>query len=172
MPDPDNDEVARALERLTSSPGKAPASNPRNRPAPSPKVRAAPVAAQPAKAPQKPKARPVQKIARPAAPAETKAPAPAKPKPVPKKKTPPPIPGLALKRTLIPTLLTGGALLLALATVRYAWNSIDNPLLDVPRSMVIGMACVGVVCWLLAAANMYLVHRTILRAARVDNVRG
>ena len=71
---------------------------------------------------------------------------------------------MALRRTLIPILLTGGFLLFALALARFAWNSIDNPMLDLPRGILIAMVSLGVVCWLLAAANMFAVRRALQKS--------
>jgi hypothetical protein len=173
MPDPDKDDVARALERLTSNPSSAPTPQPKPRVAPTPKVRVNPAASQPAVQ------KPAQKVARPGSPGPNSKARPAKPdsieqsiaaaasaarKSAPRAKAKQVIPGLALRRTLIPVLLTGGALLIILATIRYAWNSIDNPMTELPRTIATAMICVGLICWLLAAANMFLVRRALIKA--------
>jgi hypothetical protein len=165
MSDTDKDETARALERLTSGPSSGPTPQPRPRTAPTPQVRVNPAVARPAA--QKPPAqKPVQKVARPAAPSsapdQSLAAAVARARhATPKQKTQHAAPGLALRRTLIPVLLTGGFLLIGLAIIRFAWSSIDNPMLDLPRSVVIAMISLGVVCWVLAALNMFLVDRSL-----------
>lgn len=163
MPDPDKDDVARALERLTSGPGSAPTPQPRPRAAPTPQVRVSPSVAkttaqkpaQKALRPAGPNAAPDQLLSAPISAARPKETEP---------KARRPAPGMGLRRTLIPILLTGGFLLIALAVVRFAWNSIDNPILDLPRWVVIAMVSLGAVCWLLAGANMFAVHRSLQRA--------
>lgn len=159
MSDTEKDEAARALERLMSGQSAAPTPQPKPRAAPTPQVRVNPAVAKPAP-------KPAQKVARPAAPSsppqQSLAQAMAAQRPaVSKKAKSREKPGMNLRRTLIPVLLTGGFLLLALATVRFAWNSIDNPMLDLPRGVLIAMVSLGVVCWLLAAANMFAVRRAL-----------
>ena len=169
MPDPDKDDVARALERMASGQSDAPTPQPKPRVGTPPKVRVNPAV------PHSQAQKPVQKIARPAAPGAASPARAAAPASVARslqeslkgakvittaRRVPPrTAPAMGLRRTLIPILLTGGAILMALATVRYAWNSIDNPTLDLPRGIVIAMVALGLVCWLLAAANMLAVRR-------------
>jgi hypothetical protein len=62
---------------------------------------------------------------------------------------------------LIPILLTGGVILAALATIHFIWDSVDNPAIDLPRSVVGGMYLLALICWGLAAANMAAVRRQI-----------
>ena len=179
MAEPTNDDAAKALERLTNP--QAPTPQPKPRPAPTAKPQ--PTKPQPFK-PQ-PAGKPgAAKTVRPAAPA-AKAPT----KPVKKPEPPPPpvdlqqaLAGtraavglrtapraksdpvafqLALKRTAIPILLTLGFILIALGIVHYVWKSDDNPVLELPTSIVIGLLSGGVVLWGLAVLNMLSVRRTL-----------
>ena len=69
--------------------------------------------------------------------------------------------GVGLRRTLIPILLTGGVLLSALASIHFLWNSVDNPLIDLPGGVAFGLYGAALICWLLAAVNMAAVRRQI-----------
>jgi hypothetical protein len=173
MAEPSKDDAAKALERLTSP----------NAPTPQPKPRVAPITKpQPIPKPVRPGA---PGASRPPAPAvkATSAKAPA----VRKTPAPPPVdlqqalagshtaaPGLrstrrpksdpgalqlTLKRTAIPVLLTLGFILVSLAVVHYAWRSDDNPVLELPTGIVIGLMAGGVVLWGLAGLNMVSVRR-------------
>jgi hypothetical protein len=175
MAEPTNDDAAKALERLANPQAPTPQPRPRS---------ASTVKPQPTKPqPFKPQAAGAPKTARPAAPA-ARAPALAK------KAQPatPPVdlqqalagthaaPGLRsrarpksdpvafqlnLKRTAIPVLLTLGFILIALGTVHFAWKSDDNPVLELPNGIVIGMFAAGAVLWGLALLNMLSVRRTL-----------
>jgi len=178
MAEPTNDDAAKALERLT---------NPQA-PTPQPKPRPAPVAKPQPTRPQPFKTQPVVKgssknAARPAAPAAKAAAAekkqPAAPPPVdlqtalsgtrhtaglrlaPRAKSDPAVLQLALKRTAIPVLLTLGFILTSLGVVHFAWKSDDNPVLELPNHIVIGLFAAGVVLWGLAVLNMLSVRRTL-----------
>jgi len=173
MAEPTNDDAAKALERLTSPQG----------PTPQPKPRVAAVV-KPQVKPQV--ARPTAPSARPSSPATR---APVAKTPVAKKAPAPPpmdvgqaLAGtssklgmraakrqksdpapfqLALKRTVIPVLLTMGFILVSLAVVHYAWRSDDNPVLELPTAVIIGMMAGALVLWALAALNMVSVRRTL-----------
>ena len=179
MTEPSNEDAAKALERLTNP--QAPTPQPKPRPAPTAKP-------QPTKPqPFKPQAGGgTGKAARPAAPVAkvpakpAKKPSPAPPPPVdlqaalagsrhtapglrtaPRAKSDPAAFQLAIKRTAIPVLLTLGLILLALGVVHFAWNSDDNPVLELPTAVVVALFAVGAVLWGLAALNMISVRRTL-----------
>jgi len=164
MADPTNDEAARALERLASTQAGAPTPQPNPRagaptPRPATPRPAAPGAgrsAAPATSakPARPQAPAAQDLQRSLAAAATSR-APSSPKPVAK----PRASGNTFRRTLIPILLTSGFILIALATVHYAWRSIDNPVVDLSTPIVLCMFATGAVAWALAAANMLAVRR-------------
>ncbi len=181
MAEPTNEDAAKALERLTNP--QAPTPQPKPRPAPTAKPQATkpqPFKPQPAAKAGAAKAS-AAKAARPAGP-PAKAPVVAKkaaPAPVdlqqalagahaapglrtaPRAKSDPVAFGLALKRTVIPVLLTLGFVLISLGVVHYAWKSDDNPVLELPTGVVIGMLAAGAVLWGLAALNMASVRRTL-----------
>jgi hypothetical protein len=182
--EPTNEDAAKALERLTNPQAPTPQPKPRSAPAAKPQ----PTKPQPFKPQPVAKAGAAKagaaKTTRPTAPAP-KAPT----KPVKKPEPPPPpldlqqaLAGtraavglrtapraksdpvafqLALKRTAIPILLTLGFVLIALVIVHYVWKSDDNPVLELPTGIVIGLLAGGVVLWGLALLNMLSVRRTL-----------
>ena len=177
MAEPTNDDAAKALEKLTNP--HAPTPQPKPRPAPTAKPQ--PTKPQPFKPQPVAKAGPA-KTARPAAPAHASTKTVKKSEPAPpavdlqhalagartaapglrtarRAKSDPVAFQLALKRTAIPILLTLGFILIALGIVHYAWNSDDNPVLELPKGIVIGLLAGGVVLWVLAVLNMLSVRR-------------
>jgi len=181
MAEPTNEDAAKALERLSNPQAPTPQPKPR----PSPAAKPQPTKPQPFK-PQPAAAKPgAAKSARPAAPS-AKAPSPVKkPTPAPalpvnlqealagtrhaapglrtapRSKSDPVAFQLALKRTAIPVLLTLGFILVSLGVVHFAWKSDDNPVLELPTGIVIGLFTAGAVLWALAALNMVSVRRTL-----------
>jgi hypothetical protein len=183
MAEPTNEDAAKALERLSNPQAPTPQPKPR----PSPAAKPQPTKPQPFK-PQPAAAKPgAAKSARPKAPSAkapspakkpTPAPAPALPvnlqealagtrhaapglRTAPRSKSDPVAFQLALKRTAIPVLLTLGFILVSLGVVHFAWKSDDNPVLELPTGIVIGLFTAGAVLWALAALNMVSVRRTL-----------
>jgi len=187
-----NDDLAKALEGLGATPTRPAAQRPGTpaRPAqptthpPQPTARPAQPTTRPAQPGSKPvvmhhaavrsaggaSSTPKPKTARAASPLDTPAAiasaTPAKPARAEsaraRKKDP-----LFFRRTFIPVLLTLGFILVALCVTRFAWKSIDNPMLGVSsmQSAVVGGA--GLLLWAMAAALMSGVARQ-LREVRPD----
>lgn len=171
MADRENEEAARALERLSAPQTSGPT------PQPKPRAAAASSAAKPAR-PAAP--RPSAPVARPDAPARPRAAeaqdlqhalaaAAANPSASGTARAKPPganaRTALAFRRTVIPILLTLGFILVALALTHYAWKSDDNPVIELSTPIVLAMLATGLLAWLLAAANMLSVRRALRDAS-------
>lgn len=72
---------------------------------------------------------------------------------------------LALRRTLIPILLTAGVILVALGLLRLLWQT-DNPLAGLPAWLVAVMFVFALVLWGLAAVNMLAVKHQLAGGPR------
>jgi hypothetical protein len=70
---------------------------------------------------------------------------------------------ISFRQTLIPILLTGGLIMLGLGSLRFIWQSENNPLIALPLVLVIILFVFGVGLWGLAVANMIVVKQILDR---------
>ena len=68
---------------------------------------------------------------------------------------------ISFRQTLIPILLTGGLIMIGLGSLRFIWQSENNPLGGLPIVLVIILFVFGAILWGLAAANMIVVKQIL-----------
>ncbi len=161
MADPTNDDAAKALDRLTSP--DAPRPQPKPRIIPTAKVPITRSAAGKARAPKPVAVAPQPNLQQALAEARKSSSSVRT-----ATKSGSRLGGLWLKQTLIPALLTIGLILISLAIVHFAWKSDDNPVVELPRSIVLALLGAGVVCWGLAGANMLSVRRALALSGKSE----
>jgi hypothetical protein len=78
---------------------------------------------------------------------------------------------LGFKRTIIPILLTCGALLLGTASLKWALGA-DSPMARLPMGVVTACAAVGAILLAIAALNMLQVRDELARGGRAARPGG